>query len=480
AFLYLERPNTPMHVGGLLVFELPRSKPKGFCRDLVAELRASTTFHRPWNQRLASTRLIRAVHHWTETRFVDLEYHVRHSALPAPGGERELGQLIARLHSHPMDMGRPLWEMHVVEGLEWQRFAVYIKLHHALTDGIGAQRMVTRSLTSHPDDLDHPLFWMLNPSGKPKPNRAGRSGPVDMRDLIRDRVRAVGDVARAFGRISRSAVEDTGLVLPFQAPRSPLNGRVRSQRRFATQQYDIERVRKLARASDASLNDVVLALSSAAIRRFLLESNALPARSLTAGIPVSIRAKDDLGEGNAISMAVSTLATDVKDPVGRLRAITASTRCAKAHLQQMSRRALQPYTTLFALPYVAQMATGIGSRRRPVFNVVISNVPGPTTPLYLRGARLMELYPISLALQGQALNISCVSYAGTLNFGFIAARDSVPHMQKLAVYMGEALEELELALGCRIERESAIRQNGASPFPPPSAGPSRWRPFTTA
>lgn len=442
-FLYLERPETPMHAAGLMIFDYPQGQGADFCRSLVEELRAATRFERPWCQRLVSARLKRVAHFWVDDAAIDLEYHVRHSALPAPGGERELGQLIARLHSHQLDLGRPPWELHVIEGLENNRFALYFKLHHALTDGVSALRMLLNSLSERADDLDHPLFWM-KPAPASTDKKIDLPAASNLADALRGKLQSLPDIVHAFKRLLPSA--DNELALPFTAPPSLLNAQVAGQRRFATQQYETDRIKRLAKAADCSLNDVVLALSGSALRRFLDESGALPKKTLTAGIPVSVRDKDDLGAGNAISMIVSTLATDVADPVERLRVISASAHRAKEHLKQLPPEAVQPYTVLFLTPYIIQMATGLGSARKPIWNVVVSNVPGPNEPRYLRGARLSAVYPISLAFHGQALNITCVSYAGTLNFGFTAARDSLPHMQRVAVYMGEALEELEAAL----------------------------------
>ena len=173
------------------------------------------------------------------------------------------------------------------------------------------------------------------------------------------------------------------------------------------------------------------------------ESKTLPKKPLISGIPVNVRAKDDQGTGNAISFIIANLATDVADPLSRLAAIKASVEKAKEHLQSLPRDALMKYTVMLMAPYTLQLISGLGGRVRPVFNVTISNVPGPDQPLYFNGARLEAMYPVSLIAHGGALNITCLSYAGTLNFGFTGCRDTLPHMQRLAVYTGEALAELE-------------------------------------
>ncbi|HSW14990.1 MAG TPA: wax ester/triacylglycerol synthase family O-acyltransferase [Solimonas sp.] len=457
-FLYMETRETPMHVAGLMIFSLPKGAPADFCRQLVAELRAGREFHKPWNLRLQSPKLKSLGHAWVEDHDLDLEYHVRHSALPAPGGERELGQLVARLHSNPIDFNRPPWEFHLVEGLENGRFAIYIKLHHALIDGVSGTRLIHRCLVTDAGDLEQPLFWAMpraqkESSGESAYGVEAASGPFEQ---LRSQVQSLPDVARAFRRLFKAAVSKADpLLVPFQAPSSRLNDRVKGQRRFATQQYTVDRFKKLAKAGDCSLNDIVLAVCGGALRRFLLEQGELPSKSLTTGIPVSVRPKDDDSGGNAISMMIATLGTDIADPRQRLQQIAASTRDAKAHLQSLPKSAIQQYTVLFLAPYTAQMLTGIGAHARPIFNVIISNVPGPTEPLYLRGARLESTYPVSVPSHGQALNITCHSYAGTLNFGFTGCRDTLPHMQHIAVYCGEALEELEAELLQPVRRRKA-------------------------
>ncbi|MGH8458076.1 MAG: WS/DGAT domain-containing protein, partial [Nevskiales bacterium] len=208
----------------------------------------------------------------------------------------------------------------------------------------------------------------------------------------------------------------------------------------------LAQIKSLAKAADCSLNDIVLYLCATAMRRFLKEANQLPDQSLTAGIPVNVRPADDQSSGTAISFIMANLATDVADPLKRLETIKASTVRAKEHLQQLPKSALTQYTMVVMAPYILQLISGLGGRMRPVFNITISNVPGPSEPLYYNGARLEAMYPVSLIAHGGALNITCLSYAGTLNFGFTGCRDTLPHMQRLAVYTGEALEELDKLL----------------------------------
>lgn len=465
SWLYVESHQTPMHVGGLMIFELPADAPPDFFQQLVNDFREHREFHPPWNRRLKSTRLKALAPVWIEDRDLDLDYHLRLSALPWPGGERELGVLIARLHSHPLDFRRPPWECHIIQGLEDHRFALYVKMHHSLIDGVSAMRELVRVLSRDPDDGERPPFWAV-PREKRAANDAARVPTTEA---------AVGKALAAVPKqpgnaptlikaltelVKASRRKDDPMGVPFKAPKSILNGRITGQRRFATQSYSIERLKRLAKSGNATLNDVVLAICGGALRRFLQEANALPTHSLTAGIPVSVRPKDDQETGNAISFIIATLGTNIADPVLRLQAITASTRRSKEHLQRLPKRVIEGYTMAIMGPYMVQLMTGLGGRTRPVFNITISNVPGPDHALYLRGARMVANYPVSLITHGQALNITCNGYADLLNFGFIGCRDSLPHMQRIAVYAGEALDELETAL-TRNGRETGKRAESA-------------------
>ncbi len=480
SWLLVESRDTPMHVGGLTVFSLPDGAPPDFLRELLADFRASSRFVPPWNRRLRRPGLRSVMPAWDEVDDIDPEHHVRLSALPRPGGERELGQLIARLHSQPLDLKRPPWECELIEGLENGRFAIYIKMHHALIDGISGMKLLVRSMAAtRAGSRRLPPFWSR---GVPRTARSrdDAEAPTATRVVeaalaaVRSQVGTLPDVARAFGSMLGLGREPgEALELPFATPHSILNGRIRGPRRFATQQFPLERLKQVAEAGEATLNDVVLAICGAALRRFLDELGELPERSLTAGIPVSVRPADDEGAGNAITFIIATLGTDLEDPRERLAAIRASTRRAKEHVAALPRKAMMQYTVMLMTPYILSLLTGMGGRTRPMFNVTISNVPGPDRPLYFRGARLDAAYPVSLVTHGQALNITCQSYAGTLAFGFTACRDSLPHMQRIATYTGEALDELESALAApapRRARKPRAHPAEAAPSEAPAAG----------
>ncbi len=476
AWVLTESRDTPNHVGGLLTFQLPTGAPRDFLRLLMLEFRTERQFAPPWNRRLDDSVAAKLLPAWVEDDAIDLEYHVRHAALPWPGGERELGELVGRLHSTPIDLRRPPWECTIIEGLEGARFALFVKMHHSLIDGVSGIKLLQRAM-SHDvgKSLALPPFWA---TGSGAAERAARRGSAP--SISTDANGATGTskaqraslsaLAGAFGQIlGRIGERGDGLAVPFDAPRSILNGRVREKRRFATQQFALERLRTLAKTADCTLNDIVLALCSGALRRFLIERDSLPEKSLTAGIPMSVRPAGDEGSGNQITFIVATLGTDIDDALERLRAIQASVQHAKAHVQSLPRDVMTQYTSLLMAPTIVGLLTGIGGRMRPMFNITISNVPGPDKPLYFRGAELLAIYPASIVTHGQALNITCQSYAGKLNFGFTGCHTSVPSLQRLAVYAADALAELERAVSPHRRTPRVDRRARAEPTASASA-----------
>lgn len=451
-----------MHVGGLFEFTPPDDAGPDYLAETLERMRAQVTIPQPWNLKLVEGPIVgHKLPLMREDLDLDLDYHVRHSALPHPGGQRQLGVLVSRLHSHQLDLHRPLWEVHLIEGLdEGGRFAIYIKMHHALIDGVSGIRMILRTLSPDPDAREMPAFWTVGAgqrAPRPEPEGNGRNGDGGPFGSL---LGAIGGVAgagvgtltalgKAGAELGLASFDDGALSAPYTAPDSALGGALGGQRRFATQQYDLEHLKALARAAECTLNDIVLYLSSTAIRHYLKEHASVPTRSLTAGIPVNLREEGDESTGTAIGMLIAELGTNVPDPRKRLATIAASTRQAKRHQAELPPLARTPYTLLLNGPYIAGLMAGLGGHTPIPFNIAVSNVPGPAEPLYFNGARLDALFPLSLLLHGNALNITCLSYAGTINFGFTGARDTLPHLQRLAIYMREGLDEISDVLGVK-------------------------------
>ncbi|MEJ7602755.1 MAG: wax ester/triacylglycerol synthase family O-acyltransferase [Kofleriaceae bacterium] len=426
-FLYGESREVMMHVGGMLLFTPPPDAPPDHLRRLADEIRAGVPVHAPWNLRLRHPDFLRnPLQSWVEDE-VDVEYHVRRTALPSPGDERELGIVVSRLHGHPIDLHRPPWEVHLIEGLEGNRFAMYVKVHHALVDGYTAMRVLSTAMSTDAEERDRPLFFSI-----PRPPRgegdaaAGVLFP-ELLAIVREQYGASKTVARALLRIAQG---DRELVTPRQAPKCVLNARISRSRRFATQQLETARIKAVAKAAEGTVNDVLLGLCATSLRRYLLERDALPEAPLVAMLPVAVRTKDEEGGGNAVGAILASLATDIEDPKERLAAIVASTSSAKQQLQGMSKAAILQYSALLLAPAMLQMIPGAAGRLPPTFNVVISNVPGPEETRFFRGARLDASYPLSIPVHGQALNITCNSYAGNVCFGFTGCRDTVPRLPR--------------------------------------------------
>lgn len=448
-FLLGETPETMMHVASLATFTPPEDVGPTYTRDIVDAAREKGSVEAPWNKRLRYSRLLASpLQSWVTDAAPDLDYHVRRSALPSPGGERELGVLVSRLHSNPLDFSRPPWETHVIEGLEDGRFGVYLKVHHSLVDGITATRLTARGMSPDASDRDKALFFQSRP-----PSSGSNGGGADLGALLRG-VR--GQAKSALG-LTRRVVDPLlradrypDLVQTPQAPRSTLNRRIGRNRRFATQQYPLDRIKAIGKANDATINDTMLTVLAGGLRTFLSGLGELPDRPLIAFLPVNVRTEDETGSGNVVAAILASMSTDVEDPLERLHRIAASTRAAKDQITGLTREAVLAYSAMLMSPSGVQALSalsGIPTLLPFTFNVCVSNVPGPTEPLYLQGSRLEAFYPASIPVHGMALNITMMSYANTMNVGFIGCRDSLPRLQRLAINTGEAFDALERAHG---------------------------------
>ena len=445
-FLLSETREQPMHVGSLQLFVPPDGATALDVRamfdaaieqDEVAPLfqkrpRRSITSLGQWG--------------WEPDEHFDLEHHVRRSALPEPGRVLELLALCSRLHSTLLDRKRPLWEMHLIEGLADGRYAAYFKVHHALVDGVSALRLLNRMMSADPDERDMKPPWAALPR-----HRRHRDGGSPA-DSARDAVRLLGDamgLGPAFVRTVQRAIREQTGTMSLSAPKSMLNVPITGARRFAAQSWPMERIRRVGKAGDATVNDVVLAMCAGALRRYLLSMNALPDSPLIAMVPVSLHGEDTGSSdgGNAVGTVMCNLATHLDDSGERLAAINRSMREGKEALKSMTPMQILMMSAIGISPLAILPALGLTGSVRPPFNLVISNVPGPTEPLYWNGARLDGLYPLSIPLNGQALNITCTSYSHEIAFGLTGCRRTMPHLQHLLGYLDDEIAALEEAVG---------------------------------
>ncbi len=451
-FLMAESREHPMHVGGLQLFTPPEGAGPDFVRSVVETMRSHVAVSEKFGRRPADTVGILGNTWWSEVDSIDLEYHVRHSALPQPGRIRELFQQVSLWHETLLDRHRPMWEVHVVEGLEDGRFAVYSKVHHSLVDGVSALRYMTLALSPDPDDREGRVVWQpgLGRRRKPAPAEEPSKGilpfkPLSTAKQIGGLTGEVLGMLPASLKVAGTSLRDHDYKAPFQAPHTIFNVPIGGARRFVAQSYSLDRIDAVRKKAGATVNDIVLAMCGAALREYLLELNELPDRSLTAMVPVSLHKEGSESSSNAVGAVISTLATDLTDPAARVTAIQDSVRAARKVMGELSPLQVLALSAANIAGLAPGMLPGYRGVTRPPFNLVISNVPGPREAMYWNGAHLDGVYPASIAWEGQAVNITICTNNRNLEFGITACRTSVPHVQRLIHHLEDALTELEKA-----------------------------------
>jgi diacylglycerol O-acyltransferase / wax synthase len=437
--LLAESREHPMHVGGLQLFKPPAGAGRGYLRETYEAMLGCDDVAPLFRKRPAEVFGAMSNVTWSCDDEIDLEYHVRRSALPAPGQVRGLLELTSRLHGSLLDRHRPLWETHLIEGLKDGRFAVYTKMHHAMVDGVSGLRLLQGSLNIDPDDPDFRMPWL-----PPRRRRGGRPKVGRLQQLGRVVGSAAGLAPSTIG-LARAALIEQQLMLPYQAPRTMLNVPIGGARRVAAQSWSLERITEVKKAAGVSVNDIVLAMCSGALRSYLIEHDALPDTPLIAMVPVSLRTDDSVG-GNAVAAVLCNLATDLDDPAKRLETIHASMRDTKKVLSQLPKPQAMALAMTLLAPAALSALPGLSAMPQP-FNVCISNGPGAREPLFRNGARLEANYPLSIALDGQALNITLATSANSLDFGLVGCRRSVPHLQRLLGHLENSVKDLERAIG---------------------------------
>ncbi len=445
-FFWLEKRQQPMHVAGLQLFEFPKDAGPRYASELAQSMRDYCCPVAPFNQRLV-TRFGQPF--WSEDHQFDIDHHFRHEALPKPGRIRELLALVSAEHSNLMDRERPLWESHLIEGIRGRRFALYTKIHHSLVDGISAMRLGMRALSQDPDERDMPPVWAFPPRPKPKLLPSGPveavSGLAKLTHGLGKQIATVPALAREVHRLMQKSRHNPDHAPILRAPDTILNQRITGSRRFAAQSYSMDRIRTLAGIFGCTLNDIVLAMCGSALRDYLISQHALPDQPLVAMVPVSLR-RDSSAEGNQVATILANLGTHVADPANRLDIVCTSVREGKERFAQMTPEEILNFTALTLAPTGLNLMTGLAPKMR-AFNVVISNVPGPKQPLYMNGARLQGIYPVSIVLDRIALNITLTSYCDQMEFGVVACRRTLPSIQRLLDYLENAIHELEVAAG---------------------------------
>jgi diacylglycerol O-acyltransferase / wax synthase len=453
-FLYLETPETPMNIGSLTIFEPTTASAEtvfqAFRDHTVARLHLLPSYRR----RVQTTPL--GINHpvWVIEEELDLDYHIQRKALPHPGNIDQLRTLIAELHMVPLDRAKPFWQYYLIEGLESGGFAVYVKTHHAAMDGASGMTTVPVLFDFTVEPVPVPAPPKKDPSLTEKPGFAELITSA-FEDFLRQDVRlltAGPKVATALVNAGRRAAKTLQLLpdavrLP---PKTPLNVSISNERCFGTSTISLTEAIRVAKSRHATVNDIILAVSSGALRRYLISRRALPQQSLVAGVPVSLREPGHTEMNNQVAGVLCSLATNIADPLERLAAIAASSRASKDNFSDV--KGIWPTEiSFFGAPILAAgLARLIASTRLfdvlpNMMNVVISNVPGPRKPMYCAGMRALHYFPVSIPYHSCALNITTQGYLDNIDFGLIACRVAVPDVQVIADYLVEEMAELTRA-----------------------------------
>lgn len=439
-FLLLETRKQPMHVAGLCMFELPPSADDDFVTQLVDQIKSGkTTPSFPFNQ------VLKNVGFWDKDDHFDINHHFRHIALPRAGGDAELMAYISREHGRMMDRTKPLWEFHLIEGIAPiqdgapKRFAIYLKIHHAMVDGIAAMRLLERSLSTLPDDRFMLPLWSLSTKYR---SQIDATLPIHKPawTIIKEQLGTIKPVAREILRGFKHR-HCNNFISTFDAPKSLLNQRISSARTLAMRSFDKTRFANVAQKFDVTTNDVILAVCAGALREYLLSQNALPDKPLIAFVPISLR-QDNSSLGNQLSFLLTNLGTHESNPIARLKTIKSSINDGKKRFSRMTQAQVINYS---ALTY-GWAGINLATRAYPAkqaFNLIISNVPGDNMPLYLNGARLAGIFPASVLFDGQALNITLANYQDKLDFGITACSSALPNIDRLPDLIEKHIAEYE-------------------------------------
>jgi diacylglycerol O-acyltransferase len=470
-FLYVETHEAHMHVAMTGIYDVSTME-GGYSFEAIKEhIRSRLQLVAPFRRRLVQVPF--QFHHpvWIEDPNFNLDYHVRRIGCPAPGGRRELAEVAAQIASIPLDRTRPLWEAWVIEGLKQDRVGFVVKVHHCAIDGASGAEIMTELYDLSPEGRElEPVD--IEPERVPSDQELLTYAALSKLRLVRDSfglakrtVSSIADLVRA----ARDPDSSHGAV-PRGAPRAPWNHTIGPHRTVSFARLPLEQTKAVKDSLGVKLNDVILAVCSGTLRRYLQAHDALPAEPLIATCPVSVRVAEERGDmGNKVSAMFSSLATDLDDPAERLHAIAASTSGAKLDHELVGARTLTDWAewaapTTFGLASRLYGSMHVADSMRPIHNLVISNVPGPPFPLYLAGAELVAAYPMGPIMDGAGLNVTVLSYRDHIDIGFMADRDLIPDVWDLAASVTPAFEEL-VALA---EEANPMIRKSAAPVTPTS------------
>ena len=444
-FFIAESQASPKHVGGLLICKRPPKSTPGFAKKLYQEYLTFTEVKAPFNQIISFT--LKAMPQWIDADAVDIRDHVFFHKLPKGGNDRAaLYALVASLHTPMLNRANPLWEVHVIDGMSDGRFALYQKMHHAYADGVTMARWTADGLNESADDIELRPIWSQSRTSNIR--RRSKSNEQLLQStwktVLGNSRRALG-IGRLAAMLLLESVKLTknAIALPFtSSAKTPLTGQVTAGRQFATAAISLARVNDIRKRTRSTLNHIALTCLDGALRQYLNDQGVELNQAITIQMPVNLRKEGEKTAGNKIGIILVELSAPSDDPYVRLRNIGFSLRNVRAMVDSVSPEAIESYTLVTGL--VAQFAemAKLSNRMPPLGNTLVSNVPGPKAHLYIKGARMEEMHPISTLPPSNLLNITLFSYADQLFFGLIAT-DELPNLDRLSDYVLESFSALE-------------------------------------
>jgi len=450
-FLWIETPSSPTHYIALEIFRLPDGAGPEVLDEIYAGMTDESKVKQGFRRRPYRSVATGGQYAWAEDDKLDMSKHVIRHVLPKPGRMRDLLEYVGKLHSTLLDRSRPLWEGHLVEGLEDNRFALLTKASHAYYDGVNMTRHLLNGFSTDATATNCTAPWIVSEQERSVAAGSKSEGSGSVPGQIVDAGKAVAGSVGAFVKAGTSALrEKKALTVPFTAPDSILNQKVDSSRRFVGDAWPIERLRKVARAAGTTTNDVAMSMCGSALGAYLAEQNALPSRSLVAMVPVSLSGtsiESTAKEGNAFGAALCPLGTELSDPLERLQKIHTQMKRFKKLMANLDATSAQIYSTLNMMSVMVVTIPGMRPLPRPGFNLVVSNVPGIRHQLYYNGCALTDFYPVSVVLDGQGLNMTMMSYLDQLAFGLVCCDKTVPHLQRMLVHLESGIAAMEEAVG---------------------------------
>ncbi|MDR3453896.1 MAG: wax ester/triacylglycerol synthase family O-acyltransferase [Rhodoferax sp.] len=447
-FFIAETEASPKHVAGLLVFQRPAKSAPTFAKDLYREYLGHTDLKAPFDQVIAFS--LTGMPQWKKAASIDLSQHVFYHRLKNASKDRQaLYRFACELHVPMLDRSRPLWETHVIDGLGQGRFAIYHKIHHAYADGVTMSRWIAETLSGSPNDMGISPIWSHGHSrreGK-RPKPAQEALP-SLRNEMADTARRATGIGRlgAMLLLEGSKLTKNAIALPFvSSAKTLLTGQVTPGRQFAAAGISMERINRIRERTRSTVNHVALTCLDSALRRYLMDHGVDLKRPIVIQMPVNLRRDGDKAAGNKIGIVQVELSEPTDDPFVRLRNIGFSLRNVRSMMDGVAPAAIESYTILTGLVAQAAETLGLSDAMRPLSNAMVSNVPGPSGFLYIKGARMEEMHPISTLPPSNLLNVTLFSYAGTLFFGLVAA-DQLPDLQSLSEHVQQAFAELEACI----------------------------------